>query len=84
MLFSATLPRWVRNVAEDYLAPTFKTIDLAQNLKNKTSKTVNHLAINCPYHNRLAALADICKNASKSSTSNMLWRLGLNNSILFN
>ena len=32
---------------------------MAQNLKNKTSKTVNHLAINCPYHNRISALADI-------------------------
>jgi ATP-dependent RNA helicase DDX21 len=59
LLFSATLPRWVQVIAQEFLAPTFKTIDLAQNLKNKTSKTVNHLAINCPYHNRLAALADI-------------------------
>lgn len=59
LLFSATLPSWVRNVAEEYLAPNFKIIDLAQNLKNKTSKTVNHLAINVPYHNRMSALADI-------------------------
>jgi len=29
------------------------------NLKNKTAKTVSHLTINCPYHNRIAALADI-------------------------
>jgi ATP-dependent RNA helicase DDX21 len=28
-------------------------------LKNKTAKTVNHLAINCPYQNRISALADI-------------------------
>jgi len=28
-------------------------------LKNKTSKTVQHLAICCPYQNRLSALADI-------------------------
>lgn len=34
-------------------------IDLAQNLKNKTSKTVRHLSINCPYHNRISALADV-------------------------
>jgi ATP-dependent RNA helicase DDX21 len=61
LLFSATIPKWVRVVAEQYLSQGFKTIDLAVNLKNKTSKTVNHLAINCPYHNRLAALADICK-----------------------
>jgi len=41
------------------MAPDFTTIDLARDLKNKTSKTVDHLAINCPYHNRLSALADI-------------------------
>lgn len=59
LLFSATVPRWVKTVAEQYLKPNFRTIDLAINLKNKTSKTVNHLAINCPYTNRIAALADI-------------------------
>jgi ATP-dependent RNA helicase DDX21 len=59
LLFSATIPRWVKQMAENFLAPNFITIDLAQNLKNKTSKTVNHLAINCPYHNRISALADI-------------------------
>jgi len=59
LLFSATVPKWVKTVAEQYLAPNFRTIDLAQNLKNKTSKTVNHLAINCPYQNRISALADV-------------------------
>ena len=59
LLFSATVPRWVKNVAENYLAPNFRMIDLAQNLKNKTASTVNHLAINCPYHNRMSALADV-------------------------
>lgn len=59
LLFSATVPRWVKAMAEDFLGSNFITIDLAQNLKNKTSKTVNHLAINCPYHNRISALADI-------------------------
>lgn len=34
-------------------------IDLAKDLKNKTASTVNHLAINCPYHNRMSALADV-------------------------
>jgi superfamily II DNA/RNA helicase len=49
LLFSATVPKWVKTVADEFLTPNFKTIDLAQNLKNKTSKTVHHLAINCPY-----------------------------------
>ena len=29
LLFSATVPRWVKTVAQQYLAPNFKTIDLA-------------------------------------------------------
>ena len=58
-MFSATVPKWVKTVAEQYLAPDFRTIDLAKNLKNKTSKTVKHYAINCPYHNRMSALADV-------------------------
>jgi len=41
------------------LKPGYGLIDLVSNLKNKTSRTVQHLAINVPYHNRVSALADI-------------------------
>ena len=58
-MFSATVPRWVLNVASSYMDPKFKTVDLAKDLANKTSKTVNHLGINCPFHNRMSTLADI-------------------------
>jgi hypothetical protein len=34
-------------------------IDLAKDLKGKTQKNINHIAINCPYHNRMQTLADI-------------------------
>lgn len=59
LMFSATIPRWVQTIAQTFLKPGFATIDLVKDLKNKTSKTVAHLAINCPYQNRLSALADI-------------------------
>jgi superfamily II DNA/RNA helicase len=59
-MFSATIPKWVKNVAYEFMKKNYKTVDLAENLKNKTSKTVNHLAINCPYSNRISALADLC------------------------
>ena len=59
LLFSATVPHWVKDVARNYLSPDYKFIDLVKDLKNKTSKTVAHLAINCPYYNRTATLADI-------------------------
>lgn len=59
LMFSATIPAWVQNIAHTFLKPGFSQVDLVKDLKNKTSRTVAHLAINCPYQNRLAALADI-------------------------
>ena len=58
-LFSATIPPWVRRVASQHLKKNYRIVDLAKDLKNKTAQTVNHLAINCPFHNRLAVLADL-------------------------
>ena len=58
-MFSATIPKWVQNIAMTFLKQGHSTIDLVKDLKNKTSKTVSHLAISCPYQNRLSALADI-------------------------
>ena len=34
-------------------------IDLAKNLKDRTQKNINHISINCPFHNRMQTLADI-------------------------
>lgn len=36
-------------------------IDLCKDLKNKTSSTVKHYAINVPMQNRISTLADIIK-----------------------
>lgn len=58
-LFSATIPRWVRDVAASYMQRNLRVIDLCQDLKNKTARTVQHLAISCPFQNRLSALADV-------------------------
>ena len=49
----------MKNVAKEHLKKNYRVIDLVENLKNKTSQTVNHLSISCPYHNRTAALADV-------------------------
>jgi len=59
LLFSATVPRWIKDLASHYLKPNWKMIDLAKDLKSKTQKNINHISINCPYHNRMQTLADI-------------------------
>ena len=59
LLFSATVPRWIKDMANDYLAKNWRMIDLAKDLKDKTQKNINHISINCPFHNRMQTLADI-------------------------
>lgn len=58
-MFSATIPTWVHRIASMFMQQPLQVLDLVSNLKNKTARTVDHLAINCPYHNRVSALADI-------------------------
>lgn len=58
-MFSATIPTWVHRIASMFMQQPLAVLDLVSSLKNKTSRTVDHLAINCPYHNRISALADI-------------------------
>jgi superfamily II DNA/RNA helicase len=60
-LFSATIPTWVKGVAESYLKPNYQMIDLCQNLKNKTAKTVKHYCINVQNVNKVQVISDICK-----------------------
>lgn len=46
-------------MARNYLKPTWKMIDLAKDLKNRTQKDIEHISVNCPFHNRMQTLADI-------------------------
>ena len=59
MLFSATVPSWIKGLAHSYLKPDWKMIDLAKDLAGKTQKNINHISINCPFHNRMQTLADV-------------------------
>jgi hypothetical protein len=49
----------VRSVANQHMKRNLKVVDLAQDLKNKSNRNIQHLTINCPFHNRLSALADV-------------------------
>ncbi|KAJ0238191.1 DEAD-box ATP-dependent RNA helicase 7 [Hirschfeldia incana] len=47
LLFSATLPSWVQNIAARFLKQDKKTIDLVGNDKMKASNSVRHIALPC-------------------------------------
>jgi len=58
ILFSATFPGWVQNVARKFLNPSYELVDLVKDLTNKTVSSVRHLAMYCPSFDR-ALLADV-------------------------
>ncbi|GKV33686.1 hypothetical protein SLEP1_g42160 [Rubroshorea leprosula] len=47
LLFSATLPDWVKNIAARFLKPSKKTVDLVGNEKMKASANVRHIVLPC-------------------------------------
>ncbi|KAJ6294559.1 hypothetical protein OIU76_022608 [Salix suchowensis] len=47
LLFSATLPSWVKQISSKFLKPAKKTIDLVGNEKMKASTNVRHIVLPC-------------------------------------
>lgn len=47
LLFSATLPEWVKDIAARFLKSNKKTIDLVGNAKMKASTNVRHIILPC-------------------------------------
>lgn len=41
------------------MKPNYEYIDLCKDLSKKTAKNINHLAIECPWHDRLEALSKV-------------------------
>lgn len=57
LLFSATCPSWVYKTAEKYMRKEQTAhVDTIGSSVNRTSTTVEHLAIRCQYHDRAACI----------------------------
>lgn len=71
-LFSATIPDWLNEIAELHMRKDRVFVNLAQDLKNKTAKNVNHIAIDCSNKNRIEALSDILSVYGKTAEKKTL------------
>ncbi|VDD82420.1 unnamed protein product [Mesocestoides corti] len=69
LLFSATLPEWVSDICTKYVSPKCKRITLVSEEESRTSDTVEHMAILCPYYERANAIADTIRVYSRGSSS---------------
>eukprot|EP00262_Sarcandra_glabra_P017166 TRINITY_DN5799_c0_g1_i1.p1 TRINITY_DN5799_c0_g1~~TRINITY_DN5799_c0_g1_i1.p1 ORF type:complete len:736 (-),score=173.37 TRINITY_DN5799_c0_g1_i1:265-2472(-) len=61
LLFSATLPTWVKNIASRFLKPDKKTADLVGNEKLKASANVRHIVLPCSHSARAQLIPDIIR-----------------------
>ncbi|NXB90753.1 DDX21 helicase, partial [Vidua macroura] len=66
LLFSATCPRWVYDVAKKYMRDEYEQIDLIGKKTQRTATTVEHLAIQCRSSQRAGVLGDIIQVYSGS------------------
>ena len=67
LLFSATMPRWVQEVASKYMTKP-KNVNMIEDSTNKTSVTVNHLAVRTgmKWEDRDGIIGDIVQQYSGS------------------
>ncbi|KAJ4706150.1 DEAD-box ATP-dependent RNA helicase [Melia azedarach] len=61
LLFSATLPDWVKHISTKFLKPNKKTIDLVGNEKMKASTNVRHIVLPCSSSARPQVIPDIIR-----------------------
>uniref|UniRef100_J3SD19 RNA helicase n=1 Tax=Crotalus adamanteus TaxID=8729 RepID=J3SD19_CROAD len=66
LLFSATCPQWVYNVAKKYMKSKYEQFDLIGKKTKKTATTVEHLAIECHWSQRAAVIGDVIQVYSGS------------------
>ena len=58
LLFSATLPSWVADVARRFLRADRETVDLVGSSTLKAAESVTHLLCHCAWQERTALIAD--------------------------
>ncbi|GAB2227759.1 hypothetical protein Droror1_Dr00009586 [Drosera rotundifolia] len=69
ILFSATLPDWVKEISSRFLKPDKKTVDLVSGQKMKASTDVRHIVIPCSSTARAQLIPDIIRCYSSGGRS---------------
>ncbi|XP_056386289.1 nucleolar RNA helicase 2 [Hyla sarda] len=66
LLFSATCPDWIYNVAKKYMKRAYEKIDLVGHRSQRAAITVEHLAIECNRYQKPVVLGDVIQVYSGS------------------
>jgi ATP-dependent RNA helicase DDX21 len=69
LLFSATIPQYIKQLSERYMRPDAVTVDLVGQQRLQASDLVKHYAINCMPGQRTAVVSDIVKMYSHGGST---------------
>ena len=61
ILFSATVPKWVKDVAAKWMSPKHHTVNLVGEKTSQTATLVEHLCICCSVPQRQETIGDVVK-----------------------
>lgn len=61
LLFSATLPKWVADIARRFLQPGYVTVDLVGDEKQKANSSCTHLLLSCQWSERTELVCDLIR-----------------------
>ncbi|KAI7805688.1 nucleolar RNA helicase 2 [Triplophysa rosa] len=73
LLFSATCPSWVYDVAKKYMRSQYIHVDLIGKKTQKTATTVEHLAIACHWSQRASVIGDVIQVYSGSHSRTIVF-----------
>ncbi|CAG8717887.1 9962_t:CDS:2, partial [Racocetra persica] len=59
LLFSATVPDWVKNTVKKYLRADYVNVDLTRNTDTKTNENIRHIAIRSTWRSRKDIIGDV-------------------------
>jgi len=59
LLFTATLPAWVSSIAQKFMSPNKKVIDVVKGSVAQSAIGIRHLIMRCDYFNRSSVLSDV-------------------------
>eukprot|EP00658_Telonema_sp_P-2_P076284 TRINITY_DN6651_c0_g4_i1.p1 TRINITY_DN6651_c0_g4~~TRINITY_DN6651_c0_g4_i1.p1 ORF type:complete len:664 (+),score=142.29 TRINITY_DN6651_c0_g4_i1:50-2041(+) len=72
LLYSATMPKWVQQVANKYVRPDYVRVDIIGTDTNKTAVGLTHLAISCFWHQRATLLGDLISVYAPTHSSRVI------------
>ncbi|RIB22965.1 P-loop containing nucleoside triphosphate hydrolase protein [Gigaspora rosea] len=59
LLFSATVPDWVKNTVKKYLRTDYVNVDLTKDTNTKTNENIRHIAIRSAWSSRKDIIGDV-------------------------